>query len=396
MASTLRVLFSTPPGLGHFLPVVPLAWTVLAFGHPVRVVTSGAAVEAAARAGLPVVDIAPDLHGKRSIGSGSLDLADSVNRINPAGRSSRQFTEFDDTIARRAIHAITSWHPDLIVHTVGDFVAPRVASLYSIPLVLHGLGFRSSGSSAMSAPPDQRSLLREVGLDAKPPHAAAVLDTCPPSMRELGRPTAWPMRYISYNGGGASPAWLYRPRSRSRVCVTLGTVVPAVAGVGRFLPIIDTLRDLDVEVILLLGGADRAPLGPLPDSVLTADWMPLSELLPTCALIIHHGGEGTTMSAIVAGIPQLVLDYRDATAVVSRGLGLSLPADAVESSAIRCSVEQLLHEPSFRRVAEEVRMENSALPSPSTVCSNLGELVVESRVSRFVTAEAVRPGPGGL
>jgi UDP:flavonoid glycosyltransferase YjiC (YdhE family) len=383
MARSLRVLFSTPPGLGHFLPVVPLAWAVLAFGHEVRVVTSGAAVEAAASAGLPVVDICPDLPSKRSINSGSVDLSGSVNRINPEGTSRRQFTEFDDTMVRRAIHAISSWRPDLIVHTMGDFVAPRAASLHSIPLVLHGLGFRSSGSSAMTAPPDQRSLLRQFGLDAEVPHATAVLDTCPPSLREPDRPAAWPMRYIAYNGGGASPAWLYGPTSKPRVCVTLGTVVPAVAGVGRFLPIIDALSDLDVEVVLLLGDADRAPLGPLPDSVLTAAWLPLSELLSTCAVIIHHGGEGTTMSAIAAGIPQLVLDYRDATAVVSRGLGLSLTADAVESSEIRCSVEQLLHEPLFRRVADEVRMENSALPSPATVWSNLCELVVESRVARW-------------
>src|ERR1700719_2560970 len=103
MARSLRVLFSTPPGLGHFLPVVPLAWAVLAFGHEVRVVTSGAAVEAAASAGLPVVDICPDLPSKRSINSGSVDLSGSVNRINPEGTSRRQFTEFDDTMVRRAI-----------------------------------------------------------------------------------------------------------------------------------------------------------------------------------------------------------------------------------------------------------------------------------------------------
>ncbi len=101
-----------------------------------------------------------------------------------------QAVHYDERVVELAIQAIVSWRPDLIVHTLGDCMAPTAAAMNSIPLVLHGLGLPPTGSSAMPAPPELRSIFRRLGFDAQPASAIAALDTCPPSMREPDRPAA--------------------------------------------------------------------------------------------------------------------------------------------------------------------------------------------------------------
>jgi UDP:flavonoid glycosyltransferase YjiC (YdhE family) len=55
----LRVLICSHPGLGHFLPFVPLAWAFRTEGHEVLVAIADCA-ERAAESGLDIVDVAPD------------------------------------------------------------------------------------------------------------------------------------------------------------------------------------------------------------------------------------------------------------------------------------------------------------------------------------------------
>ncbi|WP_274648865.1 glycosyltransferase [Paenibacillus humicola] len=57
----MKILIASFPALGHFLPVVPLAWAARAAGHEVLVVTAGEAVGASERAGLPWADASPGI-----------------------------------------------------------------------------------------------------------------------------------------------------------------------------------------------------------------------------------------------------------------------------------------------------------------------------------------------
>jgi UDP:flavonoid glycosyltransferase YjiC (YdhE family) len=330
----VRLLLGAPAGLAHLLPVVPLAWAARAAGHEVRVVTCGASARASLRAGLSTVDLAP-------------------------GRHDAQHVPLDRHAVERAAGAIAAWRPDLVVHTAGDPVGPAVAARLAVPLVLHGLGLPPNG-----------------------PGPVAVLDTCPPSLREPGRRAAWPMRYVPYSGGGALPDWLLRPEgSRPRVCVTMGTVLPRVAGAACVAPILAGLRGLDLEVVLLLGDAGPSGAGELPENVVPAGWLPLTEVLPGCRALVHHGGAGTTMTAVAAGVPQLVVDFRDAAAIERRGIGLVVPAHGIEPAAVRAGVLRLLDEPSFAAAAREVREENAAQPEPSAVVEDLRRLASGTAVA---------------
>jgi UDP:flavonoid glycosyltransferase YjiC (YdhE family) len=163
--------------------------------------------------------------------------------------------------------------------------------------------------------------------------------------------------------------------------VTLGTSVPYAAGVGGLTGVIEAMRDLDAEVVLALGEADRSALGPLPGNVRLSGWVPLSALVPTCRVVIHHGGAGTTMNGLVAGVPQIVLphgadQHMNASAVEQRGVGLShLPSDA-DPATVGRSLQRLLAEPAFSLAADEVRTEIADLPPPAGMVARLQELAV--------------------
>ncbi len=67
----------------------------------------------------------------------------------------------------------------------------------------------------------------------------------------------------------------------------------------------------------------------LPSNVLWQSYVPLRALLPHGAVLIHHGGIGTTAEALRAGIPQLILplaydQFDNARRVEQLGVGLVL------------------------------------------------------------------------
>jgi len=59
--------------------------------------------------------------------------------------------------------------------------------------------------------------------------------------------------------------------------------------------------------VLLSPGWAGLPTAPLPDNVHVIGPVPHEALFPHCALIIHHGGSGTSHSACRAGVPSWVM-----------------------------------------------------------------------------------------
>jgi UDP:flavonoid glycosyltransferase YjiC (YdhE family) len=81
-------------------------------------------------------------------------------------------------------------------------------------------------------------------------------------------------------------------------------------------------------------------------------------VLREAAAVVTHGGHGTVIRALAAGVPALVLPHgRDqadnAARVRSRGAGLQLKSSA-PPRAIAAAVQRLLAEPGFREGAERL------------------------------------------
>jgi MGT family glycosyltransferase len=139
------------------------------------------------------------------------------------------------------------------------------------------------------------------------------------------------------------------------------------------------LADLPARVLMTIGEAgDPAALGTLPANVRVERWVPHAEVLPRAAAMVSHGGYGTTVGALVHGVPQVVVPVfadqgRNARRVAEIGAGIALPQppsilaaaegaqDALASlgDLVRC----VLDEPSYRRAGRDVAARARALPT---------------------------------
>lgn len=86
---------------------------------------------------------------------------------------------------------------------------------------------------------------------------------------------------------------------------------------------------------------------PLPNGSCHFDYVPFSTVLPHAAVLVHHGGIGTTAQAIAAGIPQLVVpsthDQPDnAVRVRHLGLGDFLLPKAYTPASVEKSLGRLM------------------------------------------------------
>ena len=68
---------------------------------------------------------------------------------------------------------------------------------------------------------------------------------------------------------------------------------------------VEACATLGRRVVILAKSGDQIPT-PLPAHACHADYAPFSKVLPRAALLIHHGGIGTSAQGLRAGVPQLV------------------------------------------------------------------------------------------
>jgi MGT family glycosyltransferase len=133
--------------------------------------------------------------------------------------------------------------------------------------------------------------------------------------------------------------------------------------IGSLQRVIDAVGTLPVRALVTAGPAlDVAALRPASNVTVIAS-APHGQVLRHTAVAITHGGHGTVVKALAAGVPMVLLPHgRDqadtAVRVSARGAGIMLKRSA-RPGAIAAAVHLLLHDPSYRlaaqRLGEEVR-----------------------------------------
>lgn len=118
--------------------------------------------------------------------------------------------------------------------------------------------------------------------------------------------------------------------------------------------------------ILLTRFAEQVP-AVLPDSVRHFEFVPLSQLLPHAAVMVHHGGIGTSAQTLAAGIPHLVLplshDQPDNAARLLRlGVARTLKPHQVTSARLAAELSALVESRAVlercREFANRMRLES--------------------------------------
>ncbi|WP_408994583.1 nucleotide disphospho-sugar-binding domain-containing protein [Streptomyces sp. 1268] len=409
----MRVLFAVFPAEAHTASVIPLAWALRNAGHEVRVATHPDLTRPVTDAGLAAVPVggAASLAQLADPGRNPAlrDHPEGGLAVDPERRLDWGATWYRTTRVlagmRPLLEELTGiavrWRPDLVLWDplcLPAAVAARLSGAAHARLLwgqdnvawLRGRYRRYMEQARPGGWPDpleevMQQLLEPYGL----PYEEELLlgqwtiDPMPPGMRLPTAVRYEPMRWVPYEGGARVPDWLHTRPARPRVCAVLGK-----AGRGRPAPsdgrlsateLFAAAAGLDIELIVSPGPESGG--GPVPPGrVRWLDRIPLGQVLPECAAIVHHGGEAEFAAAAVHGVPQLIAPtpfWGEETAadyVVSRGAGLALDRTECGRGPLRDSLTALLHDPGFRERAALLREELAAVPVPARLVPVLEEL----------------------
>ncbi|SFB26111.1 UDP:flavonoid glycosyltransferase YjiC, YdhE family [Amycolatopsis marina] len=368
----MRVLFTTVGLSGHFFPLVPLAWACRAAGHEVLVATAEHFVPAVVRTGLPTVPCGPSAD---FVALGAADaVSDSLSRRRLA--HGRLFGRIAASGLDGTSALVRSWGPDVVVSERAEFAGPVAAAAHGVARVELRWGVAPLTEYRAGA----AAVLGQL------PEPDLVLDPWPPSLRLTHARTHRSLRHVSYNGDARVPDWTLRPRSRPRVCLTLGTVVPRLGAASvqnLVVPTLERLAGYGFELVVAVAENIAAMWPPLPDAVRHVGYVPLAPAVAACDALIHHGGQGTSLTALEVGCPQVILPQFDdqldnADAVVRAGAGLRLPLADLTPAAVADTCAKLLATPAHGIAARVVAAEIHEQPSPVRVVSDLAALVART------------------
>ena len=361
----MRVLFASTRGVGHFNPLVPFVESALAAGREVMVAGPPALAPTIEPTGYPfwqgenppddeldatwarVPQVSPDEANRIVIGEIFAGL--NVRAMLPALRA-----------------AIAEWKPDLVIREQSEFasaIAADEAGVRHARLGISPTGLdRDFLEMATPAVEEQRAGIAEAiwrspyltlfptGLDDPdaelPPDVRRYRDPAEPAS-DAPLPDWWP-------AGDDLPL----------VYVSFGTVVGGTPMAGALYgAALAAAAELPARVLMTVGRElDVDALGPLPANVHVESFVPQVDVFGHASLVVTHGGSGTTLGALAAGLPLVVVplfaDQPDnARRVVAVGAGV-----ATEPPGVGAAIETVLAEPKYTHAALRMAQEIAWLP----------------------------------
>jgi UDP:flavonoid glycosyltransferase YjiC (YdhE family) len=388
MMRRLRIVFSSSGLLGHVHPLVPLARALGSRGHVVRWAIGPDGCAGVEQAGFEAVAVGLSRPER---------LAELVRRypefeeLPPDEQPDFMFGKVFGEIAAPAMFAdllplVESWQPQLIVNDGAELAAPIAARVLSVPHVTHAFGALLPEALTREAGEAAAGVWQAHGLEPRPYgglYDHLYLDIYPPSLQPFGgehidaRQLLRPVAFAGITEDGVRTDITERT-GRPLVYLTFGTVFEAY---DVFAAALAGIRELGVGLVVTVGhDRDPADLGPQPAHVVVERYIPQTQLLPACDLVVSHAGSGTTLAALATGVPQLCLPQRadqfvNAAAVAGARAGLMIHPAELDATAVARASRQLLEDPSFGRAARIVAHEIALMPSPEDVTTVLERLV---------------------
>lgn len=393
-----RYLFTTWEGGGHVQPMMLVARGLLDRGHQVLLLSDACNGPEAAAFGLP---FRPWRHApSRPDKTAASDLlrdweadnpAEGIQRLcqriiaGPAALYARDVLEaleaapFDAVVTQEllfgAIMAAESARVPLALFCANVWPFPTLPGLPPFgagmapaageqDVMLHQMVAQTTRMLFQAGLPDLNLAREGLGL----PPVADLFDQIAVARRILlatsrsfdfaPDPLADPFRYVGpyvadpVDAGAWRSPWTPED-ARPLVVVTSSGLYEAQEDLLR--RIIAALATLPVRGLVTLGPALDPSDFPGASNVEVVASAPHGRLFGEAALFVTHGGHGSTIRPLMAGLPLLVTpglrDQRDnAVRVTARGAGLMLERDATPER-IAGAVAQLLAEPAFRPAA---------------------------------------------
>jgi len=388
-----RVLVSFAGGLGHLNPILPIARALRTAGHRIGVCGHASIVDGIAGfdAHYPVGSPASTPAGEST---GRLVKPDLDHEFSVIG------THFAGALAaRRFGHVrgvIDQWAPDLVICDEMDFGAMLAAEQAQVPRVVVNV-IASGALTRLERIREPLAHLRAVhGLRDDPTGTELIRDLVvspfPRSFRHPDFPlpgTAVSIRPESAPGTGRHAAvdWLAAGDEPRRLYLTLGTVFNTESG-DLFTRVLEGLRTLPVRVLATVGNnIDPAAIPVVADNVRVERYVPQSDVLPHCDLVVNHAGSGSVIGALTHGVPVIALPMGadqelNAERLTALDAGVTLDPITMSPDKIRDAAHTTLASKSLQEGAQRLRDEIAELPCPASITTDLENLMTGPPVPR--------------
>jgi len=362
----VRILVTTNAAVGHLLPMASTIAALTAGGHEVLV-------------GCPA-SFAPFVRrgGFEPLPGDEIEVRNSVPDPPPQhdARLTWAVTLSWPSDCRPWVDSLLQqarrWRPDVVIVEPVEHAGRVVAAALGLPLVVHGWGFTLPSSVEAAASAGIRDLYDRVR--AVPPEPSLVADLGPASVQadDCGPARRYRYRPFPLPGAPLPPP----PTTKPRVLVTLGTYPNPDAAAGLRTAVAAAL-DHGADVIAVLGHQDRGARDTFPAGATVQEWVDMPAAIRDSDVVVHHGGAGTSWTALSCGKPAVVLpqagdQFRNAQLLSAAGAAVvSSTSDAGELADV---VAQALDDANLAERAAAIARDNAALPDIAELAHDIAAL----------------------
>ncbi len=158
--------------------------------------------------------------------------------------------------------------------------------------------------------------------------------------------------------------------------VTLGTYANGHAA-SRIRAAAAAALDSGADVVAVLGNADRGSRDDFPQGVTAVDWVDMPAAVGASDLVVHHGGAGTSWTALSCGKPAVVVpqagdQFRNAAALAAAGAAIvAAPEDPGEQAA---AIARGLQDTDMARRAAAIAGDNATMPTVAVLARDIATL----------------------
>jgi MGT family glycosyltransferase len=271
---------------------------------------------------------------------------------------------------------IRVWHPDLIVRESAEFaalVAAEQAGIHHTRVAVHN-GFVEEGlMSKANAAID--NLRQETGLtldNGASLRAEPVFTAFPSSLDGAAKTEG----KVPFRVGGSpaittssltAPAWAPK-EGEELIYITFGTIAASSSDRHAvYRTVLNALEGLPIRALPTTGpGMKVSALGSIPNNVTVEAWVPQDEVWPHASALVCHGGSGTVLGGLTAGMPMVVIplfaDQPDnAQRIENAGAGVAVFEP--DTSAVQAAIQRVLADIKIRKTAGRIAEEIASMPS---------------------------------
>jgi UDP:flavonoid glycosyltransferase YjiC (YdhE family) len=373
----MRALFSSTRGAGHFNPLVPFARAFERAGHDLLFAGPPDLAGAVDAAGFrfwqfdppPEVELGavwarvPELPPEEA---NEVVVGEVFGRLNTTAALPRL----------RA--ACEEWRPDVVVRDPNEYGSALAAELHGIPHARVAIGLASTEELGMGIAASAVDAIRQAESlppdpDAERLRRAPYLSLFPPTLDDGAQPDTQRFRDPAWDEPpGELPDWWPGREHEPLVYVTFGSVAGAFPqALPAYGLAMRAVAELPVRVLLTVGRElDLDALPAAPENVRVERWVPQQDVLGHAAAALVHGGSGSTLGALAAGVPLAVMPLfadqpQNARRVAEVGAGVAVEPNRDDLDAtvspLREAIRTVLDDPSYGERARALAEESRAL-----------------------------------